>query len=57
MTSAVIEITQYIFNLGWCEVDDVISNTVGALAGFALYIILQKLICKEDVSDQTNNGH
>lgn len=46
MTSAVIEITQYIFNLGWCEVDDVISNTAGALIGFGCYVIVQKLIYK-----------
>lgn len=52
MTSAIIEATQYIFNLGWCELDDVISNTAGALVGFGLYIILQKLICEEGVSDK-----
>lgn len=46
MTSAVIEITQYIFNLGWCEVDDVISNTAGALIGFGCYVIVHKLIKK-----------
>ena len=43
MTSAVIEITQYIFNLGWCEVDDVISNTVGALAGLS-QVEMQQLL-------------
>lgn len=46
ITSAVIEVTQYIFNLGWCELDDVISNTAGALIGFGCYIIVQKLIYK-----------
>ena len=46
MTSAVIEITQYIFNLGWCELDDVISNTAGALIGFGCYVIVHKLINK-----------
>ena len=46
MTSAVIEITQYIFNLGWCELDDVISNTAGALIGFGIYVIVHKLIYK-----------
>lgn len=46
MTSAIIEATQYIFNLGWCELDDVISNTVGALTGFGCYVIVQKLIYK-----------
>lgn len=46
MTSAIIEITQYIFNLGWCEIDDVISNTAGALVGFGCYVIVHKLIKK-----------
>mgnify|MGYP002678903319 FL=1 len=46
MTSAIIEATQYIFNLGWCELDDVISNTAGALVGFGLYVIVHKLIYK-----------
>lgn len=46
MTSAVIEATQYIFNLGWCELDDVISNTAGALIGFGCYVIVHKLIKK-----------
>ena len=46
MASAIIEATQYIFNLGWCELDDVISNTAGALIGFGCYVIVQKLIYK-----------
>lgn len=46
MTSAIIEATQYIFNLGWCELDDVISNTAGALIGFGCYVIVHKLIKK-----------
>lgn len=46
ITSAVIEVTQYIFNLGWCELDDVISNIAGALVGFGLYVIVHKLIKK-----------
>lgn len=35
--SSAIEIIQYITIRGWCEFDDIISNTVGALLGFALY--------------------
>lgn len=46
VTSTVIEITQYILNLGWCELDDVISNTAGALIGFGCYVIVHKLIKK-----------
>lgn len=32
--SVFIEFSQFIFNLGWCEVDDVISNTLGAMIGW-----------------------
>lgn len=45
-TSTVIETSQYIFNLGWCEIDDVISNTTGAVIGFYLWIVFEKIIRK-----------
>lgn len=45
-TSVLIEFTQYIFNLGWCEIDDVISNTLGAFLGLGLCILLDKLYRK-----------
>ena len=32
--SVFIELFRFIFNLGWCEVDDVISNTLGAMIGY-----------------------
>ena len=32
--SVFIELSQFIFNLGWCEVDDLISNTLGAMIGY-----------------------
>ena len=34
--SVCIELSQFIFNLGWCEVDDVISNTLGAMIGWGV---------------------
>lgn len=34
--SVFIELFQFIFNLGWCEVDDVISNTLGAMIGWGV---------------------
>lgn len=40
--SALIECVQYIFALGWCEIDDVISNTIGAMIGFGILIFLNK---------------
>ena len=35
--SVFIELFQFIFNLGWCEVDDVISNTLGAMIGYWIW--------------------
>ena len=35
--SVSIELSQFIFNLGWCEVDDVISNTLGAMIGWGVF--------------------
>lgn len=46
VTSISIEFAQYIFNLGWCEVDDVISNTLGAVIGCGLYFELRKICIK-----------
>lgn len=43
VTSAFIEFTQYVFVLGECEFDDVISNTLGAMIGFGLFLIMRKL--------------
>ena len=34
--SVFIKLAQFIFNLGWCEVDDVISNTLGAMIGWGV---------------------
>ena len=31
--SLFIETVQYVFNVGWCEVDDILSNAFGALIG------------------------
>ncbi len=41
--SLIIETVQYVFNIGWCEVDDVICNTLGALLGSWLQIGIIKL--------------
>lgn len=38
-----IELAQFIFNLGWCELDDVISNTFGAFIGAFLYRIVEMI--------------
>lgn len=41
--SSFIELVQFIFNLGWCEIDDVISNTFGAFIGIFLYRIVEMI--------------
>ncbi len=35
--SAGIEAVQYVLNLGWCEIDDVICNFLGAVIGFGAW--------------------
>ena len=43
--SVFIELSQFIFNLGWCEVDDVISNTLGAMIGWG---VIRQISRKEE---------
>ncbi|MBT9779484.1 hypothetical protein GPL15_23685 [Clostridium sp. MCC353] len=47
--SVLIELIQYTFMLGWCEVDDVISNTIGAGIGMWLFLIARNLHQKRNV--------
>ena len=44
--SAVIEISQYVFSLGFCETDDVIFNTSGAALGALSYLVHIRLITR-----------
>lgn len=46
--SAAIEVAQYIFALGLCELDDVISNTFGAMIGYWIWIGLKKILGSSD---------
>ena len=39
--SAFIEIIQFAFALGWCEIDDVICNVLGAAIGFGLWKMIK----------------
>jgi glycopeptide antibiotics resistance protein len=36
-----IEVIQYAFNLGWCEIDDVICNVLGAAIGVGLWKLIK----------------
>lgn len=40
LASAAIEVSQYIFCIGLCEVDDMIHNTVGAMIGYGFWSVL-----------------
>lgn len=46
LTSAAIEMIQYIFCLGMCEIDDVINNTFGAIAGCLVYLAAERVLQK-----------
>lgn len=42
--SSIIELTQYIFSLGYAEVDDVIHNTAGVIIGILVCTLTEKLL-------------
>lgn len=44
IVSASIEIIQYIAALGLAEIDDVISNTLGAVIGFGVWRLMRKVV-------------
>ena len=44
--SATIELTQYIFRLGLCELDDVFHNTLGGVIGGGYYLLISFLCSK-----------
>lgn len=48
--SVLIELSQFIFNLGWCEVDDVISNTLGAMIGWGVIKLIRQIRRKVDIA-------
>lgn len=39
--SITIEAVQYVLNLGWCEIDDVICNALGAVIGFGIWKLVK----------------
>lgn len=44
--SLFVELTQYIFCLGLCELDDVICNGLGAVIGYGLYRFIMLFVMK-----------
>ncbi|MBS4900389.1 MAG: VanZ family protein [Clostridiales bacterium] len=43
IVSTIIELLQYIFAVGTGDIDDVILNTCGAVLGYAVYVIINKI--------------
>ena len=41
-SSVIIELIQVVFKIGLFEVDDIISNTLGSVIGFLIYILYNK---------------
>ena len=41
LLSVLIESTQFLLHLGWCDIDDVINNTAGAVIGYGMWHILR----------------
>lgn len=54
--SVVIELIQLMFQRGFCEVDDVIHNTLGCLIGYGGYMMIKTLICHPWVSSLMEEG-
>ena len=46
LLAAFIECAQYLFLLGFCEADDVLNNTIGAIFGFGIWDLLSAFIVK-----------
>ena len=46
LLSMAIEVLQFVFKKGLCEIDDVIHNVIGCMTGYGLYCILQNLHIK-----------
>lgn len=41
--SLVFEVTQYIFSIGASDITDVIDNTLGAVLGILVYLVMKKI--------------
>ncbi len=46
--SLLIETTQYIFAMGFSDIDDLILNTLGAFIGYWIYLLARRIIRKQN---------
>ena len=51
ITSALIEIIQYVFALGSSDIDDLTLNTLGTIIGYLLYKIIHKKARDDTLTD------
>ena len=47
LCSCMIEVSQLVIQRGFCQLDDVITNTVGAVVGWMIWRIIQLIIVFE----------
>lgn len=48
LMSLLIEMSQYFWNLGYAEVDDVINNTIGMALGVSVMLVFEKVYLHYD---------
>ena len=53
--SLALEIAQYCFGIGATDITDLITNTVGAAVGMAIYLLLGKLVRNRDKLNKALN--
>ena len=52
--SLALELCQYIFSLGTCDVTDVMANTAGSALGVLIFILISRKIKNGGLSDKIN---
>ena len=50
--ATILELLQFVLHRGFCETDDIISNTIGAIVGFLLCSVLQRIRHKRNTSNE-----
>ena len=54
LLSVFIESTQYVFKLGYCELDDILNNTIGAGMGAAVMACIRRFRERNDTARNKN---
>lgn len=51
-----VELSQLVFRLGFCEIDDIIHNTLGCIIGFMYYLLLIRIKSHNNKNCQEMDG-